>query len=79
MNNTFCLGIFLALVYARGLEWNFHSETISILVIELLIGFLALKCTTQRVWVGCAVLLLLPLSLVLVAILQGTAFKGYEN
>lgn len=40
MNNTFCLAIFLALVYFRGLEWSFSAETISIIFVEVLvIGF----------------------------------------
>merc|ERR1712166_830232 len=30
MNNTFCLGVFLALVYL-GLAWKFTAETITIL------------------------------------------------
>jgi hypothetical protein len=35
MNNTFCLGIFLLLIYAKNLAWQFSAETISILFIEV--------------------------------------------
>jgi hypothetical protein len=38
MNNTFCLGIFLLLVYARKLPWTFSAETISILVIQVCVS-----------------------------------------
>ena len=37
MNNTFCLGIFLALIYMRGMKWTFSAETISIVVVQLII------------------------------------------
>ena len=32
MNNTFCLAIFMALVYFKGLAWKFSAETLTILV-----------------------------------------------
>lgn len=35
MNNTFCLGIFLILVFARELSWTFSAETISIFTIQV--------------------------------------------
>ena len=35
MNNTFCLGIFMVLIYARGLPWTFSAETISIFAIQV--------------------------------------------
>ena len=34
MNNTFCLAIFMALVFFKGLAWKFTAETITILVVE---------------------------------------------
>merc|ERR1712013_925615 len=40
MNNTFCLAIFFALIYMRGVAWQFTAETISIMVIQWIIGFL---------------------------------------
>jgi hypothetical protein len=43
MNNTFCLGIFLALVYFRGLRWSFSAETISIIFVQACMGFLAMR------------------------------------
>ncbi len=70
MNNTFCLGIFLALVYFRQLEWEFAAETISILFVQLCIMFVAVK-EVQTVKHGLFVVALFPLSIVLVAVLEG--------
>lgn len=69
MNNTFCLGIFLALVYFRGLAWKFTAETVAILVVEAIVALVALK-SIQRVRDALLVSLLFPLSLVLVAVLE---------
>ncbi|CAK0860965.1 unnamed protein product [Prorocentrum cordatum] len=55
MNNTFCLGIFLALCYFQGLAWQFTAETIAIIFVQWLIGGLAmLKDSTIRLasWLG---------------------------
>jgi hypothetical protein len=41
MNNTFCLGIFLALVFFKGLAWEFSAETISIIAVEIVIGLVS--------------------------------------
>ena len=40
INNTFCLGIFLALVYFRGLQWEFSAEV-------------SVACRAWFVWHGC--------------------------
>merc|ERR1712139_619285 len=41
MNNTFVLAIFFALVYFKKLAWRFTAETLVIMVVQLIIGFLA--------------------------------------
>lgn len=46
MNNTFCLAIFLALVYFQNLAWEFSAETIAIMLIQVMI---ALSCVFRRV------------------------------
>merc|ERR1719238_1465384 len=38
MNNTFCLGIFFGLIFFRGLNWKFTAETISIIVVQYVVG-----------------------------------------
>mmetsp|Transcript_59725 Transcript_59725/g.129381 ORF Transcript_59725/g.129381 Transcript_59725/m.129381 type:complete len:611 (-) Transcript_59725:114-1946(-) len=56
MNNTFCLGIFLALVYWRSLAWEFTAETLSIIIIELLLGITVLVKEKQTLFDGFVVL-----------------------
>ena len=41
MNNTFCLGIFLALVFFKELAWEFSAETIAIIAVEIVIGLVS--------------------------------------
>merc|ERR1712139_652923 len=45
MNNTFCLGIFLALMFFRKLTWEFSAETISVICVEIVLGLMSLKTT----------------------------------
>merc|ERR1711862_974265 len=47
MNNTFCLAIFFALIWTQDLAWQFTAETIAIVVIQWMIGFLAITRTTH--------------------------------
>jgi Ca2+/Na+ antiporter len=74
MNNTFCLGIFAALMYfkAGGLVWEFSAETLAILLVELIIGVIALK-KTQRLFDAVIVFLLYPASIALVYLLENVA------
>ena len=73
MNNTFCLAIFMALVYFKGLAWKFAAETIAILVVEVLIGIIAAQ-RTQTVSHAAFALCLFPASLVFVAALEAYGF-----
>jgi len=70
MNNTFCLGIFFALIYCKGLAWQFTAETISIIVVQWLIGGLALFKTTHNLFIGYLILLCYPLCLFIVYFLE---------
>jgi hypothetical protein len=38
MNNTWCLGIFLYVIWLNGFDWRFTAETLNIIIIELWIG-----------------------------------------
>ncbi|CAK9037790.1 Sodium/calcium exchanger NCL2 (Na(+)/Ca(2+)-exchange protein NCL2) (OsEFCAX2) (Protein NCX-like 2) (OsNCL2) [Durusdinium trenchii] len=49
MNNTFCLGIFMALVYFQGLAWKFTAETLTILAVEFALAGIVLLKSNQRV------------------------------
>ncbi|CAE7743912.1 NCL2 [Symbiodinium microadriaticum] len=70
MNNTFCLGIFMALVYFQGLAWKFTAETITILVVEFAVAFLVLLSPHQRVFDAFIILCLFPGALALVYVLE---------
>jgi Ca2+/Na+ antiporter len=74
MNNTFCLAIFLALVFFRGLTWEFSAETIAILVVEALMYLQSMKKThyTRDAWI---VLSYFPASIVLVWALEKTGLN----
>jgi Ca2+/Na+ antiporter len=43
MNNTFCLGIFFALVFLQHIPWEFSAETISIVLVEILVATYAMS------------------------------------
>ncbi len=42
MNNTLVLGIFYALIFFKGLAWTFSVETISILLVTLIVGLIGM-------------------------------------
>ncbi|XP_052207053.1 sodium/calcium exchanger NCL isoform X3 [Diospyros lotus] len=70
MNNALCLSVFLALVYIRGLMWDFSSEVLIIFVVCLVMGAFASFRTTFPLWTASVAFLLYPLSLALVYILD---------
>lgn len=72
MNNTFVLGVFLALVYFRGLRWSFSAETITIVSVQLIMGLIAKK-QVHTLFMGILVLSLFPLSMLLVFFLEKVA------
>ncbi|KNC49757.1 Ca2:Cation Antiporter family [Thecamonas trahens ATCC 50062] len=65
MNNSFCLAIFLAIVWARSLKWIYSAETISIVGVQLIMAFFAFK-KTHTLLSGIVVLTLYPLSIIAV-------------
>merc|ERR1719433_544445 len=60
MNNTFCLGIFLSLVYFRGLAWQFTAETIAIVLIQWVIGLVTIMRDTHTKFIAILILLCYP-------------------
>merc|ERR1711964_177968 len=70
MNNTYCLGIFYALVYFKGLAWTFKAETASIILVQVLVGLVAMKQRVHTLRSGLLVLLMYPLSLAFVYVLE---------
>jgi len=69
MNNTFCLMIFMILIFIKRLPWHYTAETVSILVVELCMLVFAVQ-RTQRLFFGIFIILLYPLSIGLVILLE---------
>ena len=69
MNNTFCLGIFLMLIYAKGLYWEFSAETISIVMVQVAVAVISFR-RHQYMREAWAILSLYPVSILLVWILE---------
>ncbi|KAJ8532344.1 hypothetical protein K7X08_012267 [Anisodus acutangulus] len=70
MNNLLCLSVFLAIVYTRGLTWNFSSEVLVILIVCVIMGVLGSIRTTFPLWTCLIAFTLYPFSLVLVYVLD---------
>ncbi|KAJ0694892.1 putative EF-hand domain, calcium/proton exchanger, sodium/calcium exchanger membrane region [Helianthus annuus] len=49
-NNILCLSVFLALVYVRGLTWDFSSEVLVILIVCIVMGVFGSLRTTFPLW-----------------------------
>jgi Ca2+/Na+ antiporter len=73
MNNTFCTGIFMLLIFTQGLAWEFSAETVSILFVEIAMALFAMK-PVHTVFDGFLILLLYPFSLLLVSWLESMGF-----
>jgi len=69
MNNTFCLAIFLILIFVRGFPWTYSAETISILFVEAAMLVFAIR-RTQRFFFSIITLLIYPASIALVFVLE---------
>merc|ERR1711935_1085239 len=48
MNNTFCLAIFMGLIYFKGIAWQYTAETISIVLVQYIIFFMARGDTMSK-------------------------------
>ncbi|KAF5948652.1 hypothetical protein HYC85_014609 [Camellia sinensis] len=70
MNNLLCLSVFLALVYIRGLTWDFSAEVLVILIVCIVMGVFGSFRTTFPLWTSFVAFLLYPFSLALVYVLD---------
>ncbi|KAL6626951.1 hypothetical protein ACP70R_030677 [Stipagrostis hirtigluma subsp. patula] len=70
MNNTLCLGVFLALIYFRDLTWDFSSEVLIILLVCVVMALFTSFRTTFPLWTCLVAYALYPLSLIIVYILD---------
>ena len=73
MNNTFCLSIFMGLIFFRGLAWQYTAETIAIIITEVIVAVLV-QSNYMTLFRGLLILSLFPLSIALVALLEGLGF-----
>eukprot|EP01102_Stenamoeba_stenopodia_P000543 TRINITY_DN10536_c0_g1_i5.p1 TRINITY_DN10536_c0_g1~~TRINITY_DN10536_c0_g1_i5.p1 ORF type:complete len:127 (-),score=39.67 TRINITY_DN10536_c0_g1_i5:143-523(-) len=73
MNNTFCLGIFLCLVFFKKLIWEFSAETISIIFVEFALALVCVFRKTQTLLDAILILALFPISLIVVWLLENVA------
>jgi Ca2+/Na+ antiporter len=70
MNNTFCLSIFMGLIFLRGLAWEYTAETIAIVTVEFIISYMVQSRKTMTTLHGVFVLSIFPLSIAFIAILE---------
>ncbi|KAJ9562773.1 hypothetical protein OSB04_007933 [Centaurea solstitialis] len=70
MNNILCLSVFLALVYMRGLTWDFSSEVLVIVIVCVIMGVFGSLRTTFPIWTSFIAFFLYPFSLILVYVLD---------
>lgn len=73
MNNTFCLSIFMALIFFRGIAWQYTAETIAILLVQLFVCYLVQQ-PTLSLRSAFLVFTIFPLSICLVAGLEALGF-----
>eukprot|EP00878_Enallax_costatus_P007203 GHUV01007547.1.p1 GENE.GHUV01007547.1~~GHUV01007547.1.p1 ORF type:complete len:589 (+),score=195.07 GHUV01007547.1:201-1967(+) len=76
LNNTLVLGLFLMVVYLRGLEWVYSSEVTVIVASTLAIGFLGFSRSTFKAIWALPAIALYPLSLLGVYALD--TFLGWQ-
>lgn len=70
MNNTFVTAIFFLVIYLNdSIAWSFSTETLAILIVELIIMFISQKQVIS-LFDGLIVVAMYPLSLVFIALLE---------
>jgi hypothetical protein len=68
------MALFMALVFARSLAWEFFAETLTVLIAEVAVFFFSLK-KTHTVLDATLILLIYPLSL---AMIVGLTLAGWD-
>ena len=70
MNNALCLGVFLLLLFAKGLVWSFGSETLSLLIVAVSIGLYGSINRTYSSYMALIIGSLFPISVMLVVLFR---------
>jgi Ca2+/Na+ antiporter len=74
MNNTFVLAIFFCLVYFKRLAWRFTAETVAIMVVQWIIGAMAIFKKVHSLFFGLLIFACYPLCLCIVAGMEANGF-----
>ncbi|KAM3696726.1 hypothetical protein ACJW31_06G060300 [Castanea mollissima] len=70
IHNVLSIPVFLAVVYIRGLTWDFSSEVLVILIVSIVMGSLGSFRTHFPLWTSILAILLYPFSLALIYVLR---------
>jgi len=70
MNNTISLATLLAVIYIRGLDWDFTAEVLVIVLVVLVMGLLSSFRTTFPLWMSSIAFIFYPLTLAIVYVLD---------
>ncbi|KAK9266268.1 hypothetical protein L1049_025345 [Liquidambar formosana] len=70
VRNLVSLSVFSALVYVKGLTWDFSAEVLAIIIVCIVMGAFASFRTTFPLWTSLVAFLLYPLSLALIYFLE---------
>merc|ERR1712007_133297 len=70
MSNTFTTGVFFALIYMRGIAWEFQAETIVLVLIQVVIAMMMLNLKHQLLMHACVVFSFYPLALAVTWVLE---------
>ncbi|KAL4619527.1 hypothetical protein ACB092_06G085600 [Castanea dentata] len=70
IHNVLSIPVFLAVVYIRGLTWDFSSEVLVILIVSIVMGSLGSFRTHFPLWTSILAILLYPCSLALIYVLH---------
>jgi len=70
VNNTLCLGVFLCVVHAKSMAWEFSAETLPVVLVEMAIGMSVVCRGRLTLFDGVCALALYPASLLMSWMLQ---------
>jgi hypothetical protein len=70
MNNTYCLFVFLCIIYFRNLVWTYTAETAAILCAEAAMCVVALKLRTHTTTTAACIFAIYPATIALVYVLE---------
>ena len=73
MNNTYCLAIFLLLIYAQSLYWNYTAEVLAMLFAEAVVFLIATQLAVHTLKTAALILAVYPATILIVWSLENLA------